>query len=104
MIPMASDSISTQASAAVLAVPQPVSSPLTNAAIFLVVTINPSDENRALVLSLCADLSALLRAVGFRDVGAIDPEVSGLEALGAARGNRHTRGGVVWQQEASQSG
>jgi porphyrinogen peroxidase len=63
---MASDSISTQASAAVLAVPQPVSSPLTNAAIFLVVTINPGDENRALVLSLCADLSALLRAVGFR--------------------------------------
>ena len=63
---MASDPISAQASAAVLAVPQPVSSPLTNSAIFLVVTINPGDENRALVLSLCADLSALLRAVGFR--------------------------------------
>ena len=63
IIPMASDSISTQASAAV---PQPVFSSLTSAAIFLVVTINPGDENRALVLSLCADLSALLRAVGFR--------------------------------------
>ena len=44
------------------------------------------------------------KAIGFRHVGAIDPEMSGLEALGAARGNRHTRGGVVWQQEASQSG
>jgi putative iron-dependent peroxidase len=65
---MASDSISTQASAAILAAPQPVSSPLTNVAIFLVVTINPGDENRALVLSLCADLSALLRAVGFRSL------------------------------------
>jgi len=63
---MPSEPISAQASAAVLAVPQPVSSPLTNTAIFLVVTINPGDENRGLVLSLCADLSALLRAVGFR--------------------------------------
>src|SRR5215469_12342901 len=48
------------------AVSQPVSSPLTNTAIFLVVKINPGDENLAPVLSLCADLSALLRAVGFR--------------------------------------
>jgi porphyrinogen peroxidase len=63
---MASEPISAQASAAVLAVPQPVSSSLTKSAIFLVVTIDPGDENRALVLSLCADLSALLRSVGFR--------------------------------------
>jgi putative iron-dependent peroxidase len=63
---MASDPISAQTSAAVLAVPQAVSSPLTTAAIFLVVTINPGDGNRAVVLSLCADLSALLRSVGFR--------------------------------------
>ena len=63
---MTSEAISAQASAAVLAVPQPVSSPLTKAAIFLVVTIDPGDENRAAVLSLCADLSALLRSVGFR--------------------------------------
>ena len=48
------------------AVSQLVSSPLTNAAIFLVVTINPREENRVAVLSLCADLSALLRSVGFR--------------------------------------
>jgi porphyrinogen peroxidase len=65
---MASDPISTQASAPVASVSQPVSSPLTRTAIFLVVTINPGDENRVPVLSLCADLSALLRAVGFRDL------------------------------------
>jgi porphyrinogen peroxidase len=56
-----------EASAGAASVSQPVSAPLTRAAIFLVVTINPGDENRASVLSLCADLSALLRAVGFRD-------------------------------------
>jgi len=65
---MASDPISAQASAPVIAISQPVSSPLTKAAIFLVVTINPGGESRALVLPFCADLSALLRAVGFRDL------------------------------------
>jgi porphyrinogen peroxidase len=64
---MASDSPTAQAPAA-LSLPQLVSSPLTKTAIFLVVTINPGDENRNQVLSLCADLSALLRAVGFRDL------------------------------------
>jgi porphyrinogen peroxidase len=68
---MASDPISVQPKAAADAVvPQPVSLPLTRAAIFLVATIKPSDENRAAVLSLCADLSALLRSVGFRDLDA----------------------------------
>ena len=59
---MASETVSAQSAA----VSQLVSSPLTNAAIFLVVTINPGNENRAPILSLCADLSALLRSVGFR--------------------------------------
>jgi len=63
---VASDLISAQASAPGVAVSQVVSSPLTNTAIFLVFTINPGGENRGRVLSLCADLSALLRAVGFR--------------------------------------
>jgi len=68
---MASDPISAQPTAAANAVvPQPVSLPLTRAAIFLVATIKPSDENRATVLSLCSDLSALLRSVGFRDLDA----------------------------------
>jgi putative iron-dependent peroxidase len=64
---MASDPISAQTSAPA-AVSQPIATPLTRAAIFLVLTIDPGDENCAPVRSLCADLSALLRAVGFRDV------------------------------------
>ena len=47
--------------------PQPVAAPLTRAAIFLIVTVNPGRENRAAVRSLCGDLGGLLRAVGFRD-------------------------------------
>jgi porphyrinogen peroxidase len=63
---MASDPIRAQASAPA-AVLQPVSAPLTRTAIFLVVTVNPGEENRTAVLSLCADLGALVRAVGFRE-------------------------------------
>lgn len=63
---MTSDSISVPAPTPAAAVSQPVSSPLTSAAIFLVVAINPGEENRDAVLSLCADLSGLVRAVGFR--------------------------------------
>jgi putative iron-dependent peroxidase len=51
-------------------IPQPVSAPLSRAAIFLVVTINPEAESATAVRSLCADLSALLRAVEFRDIEA----------------------------------
>jgi len=47
---------------------QPVTATLTRAAIFLVVTVNPGRENERAVRSLCGDLSALLRAVGFRDL------------------------------------
>jgi putative iron-dependent peroxidase len=77
---MTSDSISAQASAPVVAVSQPLSAPLTRAAIFLVVTINPGDGNRSSVLSLCADLSALLRAVGFR---ALDGSLSCIMGFGS---------------------
>jgi len=49
---------------------QPVDAPLSRAAIFLVVTLNPGGETRAVIRSFCADLSALLRAVGFRDLEA----------------------------------
>src|SRR3977135_1413926 len=41
---------------------------LTRAAIFLVVTINPGQANRAAIRSFCGDLPALVRAVGFRDI------------------------------------
>ena len=53
-----------------MAVSQPVSAPLTRAAIFLVTTINPGPNNRATVRSFCADLSALVRGVEFRDIEA----------------------------------
>ena len=47
---------------------QPVAAPLTRAAIFLVATLNPGLDNRAALRSFCRDLSALLRAVEFRDL------------------------------------
>jgi putative iron-dependent peroxidase len=47
---------------------QPVVAKLTRAAIFLVVTINPEAEHDTAVRSLCGDLAALVRAVGFRDL------------------------------------
>ena len=50
-------------------VAQPVGGLLTRAAIFLVVTVNPGPEASTAVRSLCGDLAALLRAVGFRDPG-----------------------------------
>ena len=52
------------------AVPQAVLAPLSRAAIFLVVSIKPGTENRATLRTLCADLSGLVRAVGFRDIEA----------------------------------
>jgi putative iron-dependent peroxidase len=48
-------------------IPQPVAALLTRAAIFLVVTINPGGESCTKVRSLCGDLAALLRAIGFRE-------------------------------------
>src|SRR5258708_15331321 len=59
-----------EAAGGVCAVPQPVSAPLTRAAIFLIVTVNPGPDNRAILRSFCGDLAALLRAVEFRDLEA----------------------------------
>ncbi|HUK54652.1 MAG TPA: Dyp-type peroxidase [Candidatus Binatia bacterium] len=50
------------------AVAQPVAGPLTRAAIFLVATLKPGAENRATLRAFCPELSALLRAVEFRDL------------------------------------
>ncbi|HTV58607.1 MAG TPA: Dyp-type peroxidase [Verrucomicrobiae bacterium] len=50
------------------ALAQPVAAPLTRAAIFLVVTLNPEAGSREIVRTFCADLSGLLRAVEFRDI------------------------------------
>jgi porphyrinogen peroxidase len=51
-------------------VAQPVSAPLTRAAIFLVVTMNPGEDDCAVVRSFCADFAGLVRAVEFRDLEA----------------------------------
>jgi porphyrinogen peroxidase len=48
--------------------PQPITTPLTRAAIFLVMTINPGEAASAAVRAFCADLPALLRSVAFRDL------------------------------------
>jgi putative iron-dependent peroxidase len=48
-------------------IPQPVTSPLTRAAIFLVVTVDPDGDARRCVRSICGDLAALVRSVGFRN-------------------------------------
>ena len=50
------------------ALSQLVAAPLTPAAIFLVVTVNPGPEAETAVRGLCADIANLLRAVGFRDL------------------------------------
>jgi porphyrinogen peroxidase len=54
----------------VRALAQPIAAALSRAAIFLVMTVKPGAENRATVRSFCGDLSALIRAVEFRDIEA----------------------------------
>jgi putative iron-dependent peroxidase len=63
-------------------VPQAVTAALTRAAIFLVVTIKPGLDNCALVRTLCSDLAALVRAVGFRDIEAALSCVVGFGSAG----------------------
>jgi porphyrinogen peroxidase len=48
--------------------PQAVVSPLTKAAIFLVAVVNQGESSEDAAVSLCADVSSLVRAVGFRDL------------------------------------
>jgi putative iron-dependent peroxidase len=67
------------------AVSQPVVARLTRAAIFLVVTINSGNENESAVRTLCADLAALLRAVGFRD---LEGQLSCVVAFGSEAWDR----------------
>jgi putative iron-dependent peroxidase len=65
--------------------PQPILGPLTRAAIFLVVTVNPDTESYATMRSFCGDLAGLIRAVEFRDIDA------GLTCIAAFGSN-------VWDQ------
>ena len=48
--------------------PQPVVSPLTRTAIFLVLKVGTKPEHLTSVRSLCSNLASLLRAIGFRDL------------------------------------
>lgn len=50
------------------AAPQPITTPLTRAAIFLVITINPGEAACDAVRGFCSDLPGLLRSVAFRDL------------------------------------
>ena len=59
-------------------VSQLVTARLTRAAIFMVVTINPGAEPQATIRGLCADLSSLLRGVGFRNLQGNCPASWGL--------------------------
>lgn len=47
---------------------QPVDAPLTQAAMYLVLTINSEPAHLNAVRAFCADMPALLRSVGFRDL------------------------------------
>jgi porphyrinogen peroxidase len=47
---------------------QPVAARLSRSAIFIIATLNGDGDSLRAVRSLCGDLAALVRAVGFRDL------------------------------------
>jgi putative iron-dependent peroxidase len=47
---------------------QPVAARLSHSAIFLVATLNGGEESVRIVRAFCADVAAIVRAVGFRDL------------------------------------
>jgi putative iron-dependent peroxidase len=67
--------------------PQAVVAPLTKAAIFLVALVNPDAASSDAAVSLCADVSALVRAVGFRD---LEGHLTCVTGFGAAAWDRLT--------------
>ena len=50
------------------AIPQPVATRLSRAAIFLVLKVKQGSANRAVIRSFCGDMAALVRSVGFREL------------------------------------
>jgi porphyrinogen peroxidase len=60
--------------------PQAVVAPLARNAIFLVAVVNPDGASADAVRGLCADMSALVRAVGFRDLNGELTCVTGIAA------------------------
>jgi putative iron-dependent peroxidase len=75
--------------------PQPVVSPLTGAAIFLVAQIGPGPQHAAAVRDLCADLAGLIRAVGFRD---LDGHLTCVTGFGAHAWDRLAPGALAGGQ------
>jgi porphyrinogen peroxidase len=67
--------------------PQAVATTLTKAAIFLIMVINPDEPSADAARDLCGDVSALVRAVGFRD---LDGRLSCVTGIGAAAWDRLT--------------
>jgi putative iron-dependent peroxidase len=67
--------------------PQAVVAPLTKAAIFLVVVVNPDAASAEAALALSADVAALVRAVGFRD---LNGRLTCVTGFGAAAWDRLT--------------
>ena len=67
--------------------PQAVVSPLTKAAIFLVAVVNQDQDSEAAVISLCADVASLVKAVGFRD---LNGRLTCVTGFGAAAWDRLT--------------
>ena len=65
--------------------PQAVVAPLTKAAIFLVVVVIPDEGSAGIARSLCADMSGLVRAVGFRD---LNGRLSCVTGIGASAWDR----------------
>jgi porphyrinogen peroxidase len=72
--------VTTEAAGSADAEPQAVLSPLTGAAIFLVVVVNPGSDAADTALGLCGDLAGLVRAVGFRGTEDYLTCVAGLSA------------------------
>jgi porphyrinogen peroxidase len=79
--------VTTDATGTADAEPQAVLSPLTGAAIFLVVVINPGTDSADTVRGLCGDLAALVRAVGFRGT---EDYLTCVAAIGAQAWDRLT--------------
>jgi putative iron-dependent peroxidase len=59
---------------------QPVAARLSRSAIFIVARLSEGEENARIVRGFCADLAALVRAVGFRD---LDGELSCVLGFGS---------------------
>ena len=64
---------------------QPVAAKLSRSAIFIVARLNESEESARIVRAFCADLAAIVRAVGFRD---LDGELSCVLGFGSAAWGR----------------